>query len=104
MPKLRFFIVGSTLHSEEPGDLDLLATMPKEYFKSEFKMTWPELNERWTNEDDPLVISYKDKCRGASLILLQLFDKRHIDFHFVPEKMPYGNKKEISLLELPDIE
>jgi len=100
VPKLRFFIVGSTLHSGNPGDLDLLATMPKEHFKGEFKMTWPELNEHWKDKNDPRVVSYRDKCRGAALILAQLFDKRHIDFHFVPEKMPYGDKREIELCDL----
>ena len=104
MPTLRFFIVGSTLHSENPGDLDLLATMPNESFKGEFKITWPELSKRWKNQDDPLVIAYRDKCKGAVLILSQFFDKRHIDFHFVPEKMPYGDKREIKLSDLATLD
>jgi len=103
MSKIRFFIVGSTLHSDKPGDLDLLAVMSREDFKSEFLMTWEEISRELRLPFSPISESYKDKCKGGALILSQLFDKRHIDLKFVKDNMPYGNKEEIKLCDLPTI-
>lgn len=104
MSKIKFLIVGSTLHSDNPGDLDLLAVLSKQDFKSVFHMTWEEMCRELRLPFSLIAESYKDKCKGATLILSQIFDKRHIDLKFVPEGMPYGDRKEIQLSELADIE
>lgn len=104
MSKIRFLIVGSTLHSDNPGDLDLLAVLSREAFKAEFHMTWEEMSRELRRPFSLVAESYKDKCKGATIILSQIFDKRHIDLKFVPEGMPYGDREEIRLSELVDIE
>ena len=100
--RIRFLIVGSTLHNESPGDLDILAVISREDFKKEFSMTWEEISEKMRMKDN--IESYKNKCRGATLVLSQLFDKRHIDLKFVPDNMPYGDRREVQLSELASVE
>lgn len=104
MSKIKFLIVGSTLHSSAPGDLDLLAVLSQEGFKAEFHMTWAEMSRELRLPFSLVAESYKDKCKGATIILSQLFDKRHIDLKFVPEGMPYGGREEIRLSELASVE
>lgn len=100
MSKIRFLIVGSTLYGDNPGDLDILAVLSREDFKREFHMTWEEISRELRLPFSSIADAYKSKCEGATLILSQLFDKRHIDLKFVPNNMPYGDIQEIDLLDL----
>ena len=102
MVALKFLVVGSTLHSDKPGDLDLLGVLTPDRFKREFGLSWPELNQE-LKKKSPIADSYYAKCRGATLILSQLFDKRNIDFKFLPENAPYGEQREVELDDLKTI-
>jgi len=104
MSKIKFLIVGSTLHDSNPGDLDLLAVMSRRDFKTEFHMTWEEMGRELRLPFSLIAESYKDKCKGATLILSQLFNKRHIDLKFVPDNMPYGDRREIELCGLKTLD
>ncbi len=103
MATIKFLIVGSTLHSDSPGDLDLLGVMPRSAFRKEFGVSWRELSEE-IKQGSPTSDLYYAKCKGATLILSQLFDKRRIDFKLVPDNMPYGHRQEISLDDLKTID
>jgi hypothetical protein len=100
---VKFLIVGSTLHSDNPRDLDLVGLMTIEAFAKEFGLSWPELNTE-IKKESPIAKLYHAKCRGATLILKQLFDKRHIDFHFLPTNVPWGAQREITLDDLKTID
>ena len=104
MVAIKFLIGGSTLHSDNPGDLDLLGVMDRKDFQRIVGITWPELNEDLKGERSLYADSYYALCKGASLILSQLFDKRDIDFKFVPDNMPYGERREITLDELKTLD
>lgn len=103
--KLRFLVTGSTLHSDSPGDLDLMGVIPNEEFEHHFGYDHVTFQEAFRKSPTPsLLVNYLEQCKGAKMILECLFDKRHIDFKFVPETIPYGDVKEITLCDLKTLD
>lgn len=105
MTAIRFLITGSTLKSDTPRDLDILAVMSTEDFKWHFGYTPAEFQDAFKETPRPeKLVKYKEQCEGARKILECLFDKRYIDFKFVPETMPYEPLKEIELCDLKTLD
>jgi len=102
---IRFLVTGSTLNSDSPGDLDLMAVMSNDDFQHHFGFTHQEFQKSYKEHPIPLkLVQYLSECEGAKKILGCLFDKRHIDFKFVPETIPYGDVREITLDELKELD
>ena len=102
---IKFFITGSTLKSEAPRDLDLLGVMTASDFKWYFGFTHEEFQEAHRETPvPPKLVRYREQCEGARKILECLFDKRYIDFKFVPDTMPYGDLKETALCDLKTLD
>jgi hypothetical protein len=82
-----------------------MAVMSADDFQRHFGYTHAEFQEAYKEYPVPLkLIQYLAECAGAKKILECLFDKRPIDFKFVPETIPYGEVKEITLDDLKTLD
>ena len=82
-----------------------MGVMSNEEFKHHFGYDHAEFQEAFRETPTPLLlVKYLEQCKGATKVLKCLFDKRHIDFKFVPETIPYGEVKEISLCDLTTLD